>query len=214
MFTVQQDTTSTRYSSTDVYFWSSHSSQVKYNGPIIKSWTACLSPFWLTRNLSNYMDRQARTRNTVSVKNIERRQVKAKNCRGGWGGRSKDDKKTLAPLLHPFCSKRKRRNNLLSIADWPAGRLDTLTKNALHCTVSSIGAYAAALIHTCRVYNYICLNEWKKTYQAYATVPWGDKKSKQSKNPISLYGLLTMIVCSYSHIEPRIVPYLTRSATH
>jgi hypothetical protein len=72
------------------------------------------------------MDRQARARNTVLDK-IRVMTGMSQNYRGGWGGRSKEDKKqkTFAPLLQPFCIKRKRRNNLLSTPD----RLD----DVIHC---------------------------------------------------------------------------------
>jgi hypothetical protein len=43
------------------------------------------SSFWVPRNLFNHMDRQARTRDAVLVKSIERLLLGAKHCRGGWG---------------------------------------------------------------------------------------------------------------------------------
>jgi hypothetical protein len=59
------------------------------------------SSFWLPRNLSNHMDRQARIRDTVLVKSREiTGKSQKKPCRSGWGRRGKDDIKqnTLAPL--------------------------------------------------------------------------------------------------------------------
>ncbi len=43
------------------------------------------SSFWVPGNLSNHMDRQARTSDTVLVR-VERWQEGAKHCSGGWGG--------------------------------------------------------------------------------------------------------------------------------
>ncbi len=50
--------------------------------------TVSSSSFWFLRNLSNQIDRQARTRDRVLV------------SMSGWGGRGKDDRKqnTLAPV--------------------------------------------------------------------------------------------------------------------
>jgi hypothetical protein len=46
--------------------------------------------FWFPRNLSNHMDRQARTRDTVLAKSREmtgRIRSQTKHCRGGWVGK-------------------------------------------------------------------------------------------------------------------------------
>jgi hypothetical protein len=43
------------------------------------------SSFWVPQNLSDRMDKQARTANKVLVTSKERRMAGAKHCRGGWG---------------------------------------------------------------------------------------------------------------------------------
>ncbi len=68
------------------------------------------SSFWIPRNLSDHMIRQASIGNT-----IERWQGGPKHCRGGWGGRrGKDDRKqnTLAPFHCILC---KRHRLLVSL---------------------------------------------------------------------------------------------------
>jgi hypothetical protein len=58
------------------------------------------SSFWVPLNLFNHIHRQSRIRDAVLVKSIERLLLGAKHCRGGWGGRGKDDRKhnKLVPL--------------------------------------------------------------------------------------------------------------------
>jgi hypothetical protein len=50
--------------------------------------------FWLSRNLSKHMDRQAHTGDAVLVKSREMTGIGAKHCRGGWREEGKRRQKT------------------------------------------------------------------------------------------------------------------------